>query len=168
MQIDQLKGQVLHVFDRNGADVGIYAGGQHGFAGAVQPPFEFEVYLPGHGVTFAVNPENGTNVVGVTTYLFTEPDCTGQTYAKVAGRLLQPPFGTEELFFATSTAPVLISPVAGSNQPSESLDPSRSCDPTDSTPVYVVPVTQVDPATDLGLSFPLPAPLYVAPLSSAP
>lgn len=161
--MDGSDAKVLHVFDRNGVDIGIYASGKEGGSpNRISNPFNFEVYLPDHAVTFHVSAEDGVNVLSVTTeYLFTDPNCVTTPFVTVAGRLLQPTFGAEDLFVVSSNEAVEISPVAASNRPFPGI--GEPCSQTDPTPIFVVPVSQVDPVADLGLSFPLPAPLYAAP-----
>jgi hypothetical protein len=163
VQIDDLNASQLHVFDRNGVALGPYAGSQSAQqTNVVKSPMGLEVYLREHGILLEVDPERGNNLLseGVIFY-FEDVNCTQGTFSTLAGRFLQPNIASNDIFVVTGTDTIEIAPVAQSNRPFPQA--GEPCSQTSPAPIFVVPVTQVDPETDLGLSFPLPAPLYVAP-----
>ena len=107
-------GTELHVFDRNGADLGIYAGreGEIHFGNDVKEPHVLWIYFAELGVTAKVNAEDGLHLLDSSTYFFTQPDCQGPAYSRLAGMLLQPNIGSNSAFFVTSTELVTVTVVS--------------------------------------------------------
>ena len=167
-QIDALAGagaEVLHVFDANGTDLGIFAGREAEllFGDTIGYPRILWIFLPDFGITFKVNPETGKHLLDREEFFFTEPDCQGTAYSQLAGMLLQPNIGSNSAWFVTSTEPVSVV-VRSYGETGNTIPPDVHCNGTITSIEMVVSlVTPVDPETDLGLSFPLPAPLVVAP-----
>ncbi len=157
-QIDALAGagaEVLHVFDNNGVDVGIYAGADTAFT-VDGTPWLYRVYLPDSEIMLNVRAIDGVQEPEAVWFYFESTDCTGAIYARQAGRLIR-----GDLYIATGTEPVVI-PFHSKSWLTPFPVPS-ACSETSGYPIDVFPATVIDPAADLGLSFPLPAPLVVAP-----
>jgi hypothetical protein len=152
--------EVLRVFDATGAEVGIYAGSDANKK-LEADPWRYLIYLPNSEILLNVFGIDGEQKSQNVWFYFESTDCTGVIYTKQAGRLIRGGYHGD-LYVATGTEVVAIQPLSES-----SLTPTptaNSCLAV-TTPVTrsVVPATVIDPATDLGISFPLPAPLYVGP-----
>jgi hypothetical protein len=150
--------EVLHVFDNNGVDVGIYAGSDtvESVEGKL---WLYRVYLPDSKIILNVGALNGVQTLQDVWFYFESTDCTGIIYARQAGRLIRP--AIYDLYIATATEPVVIQPRSKSWR--TPFPTYSQCVDTSATTRAVFPATVIDPAADLGLSFPLPAPLVVAP-----
>jgi len=97
--------EVLHVFDSNGVDVGIYAGADAVFNEDGRP-WLYRVYLPDSEIMLFVKALNGVQALQDVWYYFESTDCTGDAYAQQAGRLIRP--AIYDLYIATGTEPVAI------------------------------------------------------------
>jgi hypothetical protein len=150
--------EVLHVFDNNGVDVGIYAGADAVFS-VEGKPWHYRVYLPDSEVMLFVRALDGVQSLQDVWYYFESTDCTGDAYARQAGRLIRP--AVYDLYIATGTEPVAIQTRSKSWR--TPLPEPYNCASGGVGTMNVFSATVIDPAADLGLSFPLPAPLAVAP-----
>jgi hypothetical protein len=152
---------VLHVFDSDGVDLGIYAGRQSGGGDNNGPVHGIIVwiYLPDPGVSLKVHSDTGLHVTERSDFYFTESSCKGTAYAQYAGMLMQPwENGSNGEFVITSPGSVTVSV----RSKSTSTNGATSCyEENVPNERRLSRAGTVDPETELGLLFPLPAPLYV-------
>jgi hypothetical protein len=114
------------------------------------------IYLAEHGITVKVRASSGRHVLDHSQFYYAEANCQGPAYSKNAGLLLQPNIPERLAWFVTSleSAPVVVR----SSGPAGDVCQGE----TEAMEWILSTVTPVDPEADLGLVFPLPAPLYVA------
>lgn len=150
----------LHVFDRNGVDVGIFLNGQGVTPYAVED-YVLQIYLPEHGITYEVSAGGGGPVDSSFMYYFAEPGCQGTAYTYYAGRLVAKWETSPPSYIVTGNEVTEVTIVSRSSLPS----PPAGYYCAEMTPRsrFLVTARFVDPASEYGLTFPLPAPLVVAP-----
>ncbi len=152
-------GATLRVFDALGNDLGLYAG-REGLGGSYENPFaRVLVVLNGSGLTVQLDARSGEPTKFSTLqFYFEAADCSGTAYVREAGALLRPNRGNNSAYFATGTAPVMITALADSEDP----DPVYCHPYEDPLELAVVPALPVEPAA-VGLALPIVAPLIVRP-----
>jgi hypothetical protein len=141
-------GPSLRVFDLNGVEIGILVNGDAG---------QQKIFRESSGTTFSVSNEGDLLLASDLRLIYEEPDCGGTPYVVVPGPIGGFLYGSGE------------GPVALENGAPSSIRSLRSERDTGGACLIVSRENLVVPvrAVDLGLSFPLPAPLYVG-LQPAP
>jgi hypothetical protein len=152
--------KVLHVFDATGADIGIYAGSDASeeLEGV---PWRYRIFLPNSEILLSVFGIDGIQKREDVWFYYESADCTGTIYAREAGRLIRTVtvVNFADLYIAVGTEAAVIQPHSKSWR--YPLPDIYNCVTQTGVTVTAAPATVIDPATDLGFSFPLPAPLYV-------
>jgi hypothetical protein len=144
---------VLHVFDAEGNDIGIYAG-VDAQAGISEGPRVVLVYLEEFEATAQFDVINGgLRDAWRPDYYFESTDCTGPAYSVHAGWLFRSNILTPSVYVVTDSAAQVVMAQSRSDLPFVSTEPCVLRDETLSAAL----VTVIEPVLDL------PAPLSVAP-----
>jgi hypothetical protein len=149
-------GPSLRVFDANGTDIGLLVGGVE------RDTRVFAVLLSNSDILVELSSVDGTLQLSSRPLLFEDPGCpaTGVELVTASG-------GTIGFLFKNGTEPDVRYFISNAEPAREITERSRIettglCSDQGPDPRKVVSVTEV-PLADLGISFPLPTPLYVAP-----
>jgi hypothetical protein len=146
--------EVLHVFDATGRDLGL-------FGGFYFSPLQVDIYFKAFGTVAAVGVTPGLPTLKILGTLYWESsDCTGQAYSIVPSRLFIASVSGPYVYAATRSEVATILPRSTSSHLLFPL-PEECFTTTSPDLLSAAPLDLLDPETDLGVSFPLPGPLYV-------
>ena len=156
---DGSAGVVLHVFDADGNDIGLYAGTVEESSAHGLGDRQVLVYLEEYEAIAHFDLIDGTiRPFFHALYYFESTNCTGLAYTERAGTVIRLD-GGDNLYFVTDSASETIIPQSSTERPFQSESNCRTEGPF---PRTLAAVTVIDPVPDL------PGPLYVAPARAPP
>lgn len=148
-QIDEIReaARTLRVFDGDGTDLGLHVNGIHG---------HLSVFLESIGGTVLLRRNGDLDPEESQPHYFSQPDCSGLPYVgeTFAARLSSVEIDGVIRHFVGTTAPV-------EWVTASSIELNHLCS-NQVEDAWLVPAVEIS-LEDLGLAFPLPAPVYVAP-----